>query len=78
MKYNVRYNTGAGDELGIETLDEAKRIADEGAAYTQCDIVIEDEDGEEITRRIWYGVKPDEDEENIINFGDFGFYADWN
>ena len=81
--YMIRYNTGAGDEEVNGTLDEAKAIADDGAAYTQQDIVIEDEDGNEVARRVWYGVElTDEymtdDEDKYITFGSFGFYAPWN
>ena len=81
--YWIRYGTGAGDEEIIGTLDDAKRAADDGAAYTQIDIVIEDEDGNEITRRRWWGVElTDEymtdDEDKYITFGSFGFYAPWD
>lgn len=79
MKYYINYNTGAGNEWA-DTLDEAKEIADNGAAYTQKDIVIEDEDGNEITRRPWWGVQYDEDEGDEINpicFGNFGYFGDW-
>ncbi len=34
MTYGVRYNTGAGDEQGFATVEEAQAAADEGAAYT--------------------------------------------
>lgn len=80
MKYYIRYHTGVGDEKVTGTITEAKEIADDGAAYTQQDISIEDENGNEIARRFWYGVKYNEDEndeQNPICFGDFGFYADW-
>lgn len=80
--YMIRYNTGVGDEEITGTLDTAKRIADEGAAYTQQDIVIEDESGCEVARRRWYGVELDEDEvgdeiDDYITFGRYGFYAPW-
>lgn len=77
--FNINYGTGAGNE-SAETLWEAKALADEGAAYTQADIVITDEDGDEVARRTWCGVAYDADEcgeENPINFGDYGYYTDW-
>ena len=80
--YMIRYNTGAGDEEITGTLATAKRIADDGAAYTQQDIVIEDESGDEVARRVWYGVElteedMTEDEDQYITFGSFGYYAPW-
>lgn len=77
--YIINYHTGAGNEHAA-TLDEAKRIADEGAAYTQQPIVIEDEDGREITRRPWWNVAYNGDvfpENNPICFGHYGYYGDW-
>lgn len=77
--YYIRYNTGAGDKAA-KTLEEAKRLADEGAAYTQQPIVIEDEDGREVARRPWWGVPYDEDEapeDDPIVFGDFGYFGSW-
>ena len=50
MKYYINYNTGAGNEWA-DTLEAAKELADDGAAYTQRPIIIEDEPGNEITRR---------------------------
>lgn len=81
MLYYIKYHTGAGDDTAT-TIETAKRIADEGAAYTQLDITIEDEYGNEITRRPWYGVEynPDETEDtidDIISFGKFGYYGAW-
>ena len=77
--YYIDYNTGAGNEWA-ETLEDAKALADDGAAYTQESIVIKDEDGKEITRRDWYGTGYDPDVdycEDPICFGSFGFFADW-
>lgn len=78
-KYYIDYKTGAGNECA-DNMDDAKRIADAGAAYTQQDIVIYDEDENEIARRRWCGVAYNADEcgaENPICFGSFGFYDDW-
>jgi len=79
--YRICYHTGAGDTTA-ETLEEAMRIADQGAAYTQQDISIEDADGNEVARRRWCGVEYDEDDEDLycedpICFGSFGYYSDW-
>ena len=79
MKYYINYNTGAGNEWA-DTLEEAKRMADDGAAYTQQPIVIEDEDGNEIAHRPWWGVQYDEDEgdeTDPVCFGSFGYFGDW-
>ena len=78
-RYYVNYNTGAGNEWA-DTLEAAKALADEGAAYTQVPIVIEDEDGNVVARRPWWGVAYDADEdadEAPICFGDFGYFGDW-
>lgn len=81
-KYYINYGTGAGNEYA-ETLEQAMTIADEGAAYTQRDIRVTDaESGDLAAIRPWCGVKydPDESEETedeIIAFGDFGYYGAW-
>lgn len=78
-KYYIDYGTGAGNEWVEGSIDEAKKAADDGATYTQCDIVISDENEDEIIRRKWYGYKLSEDDDvtDPIEFGDFGFYDDW-
>lgn len=84
--YLIRYNTGAGDFKITGMLWEAKKAADEGAAYTQEDICIyEIVDGDEkiVCRRAWWGYEYDEDNEdewceNPICFGSFGHYGDWS
>lgn len=82
MKYHINYHTGAGNEYVEGSLDEAKKIADDGAAYTQEPITIEDEYGEEVARRPWWGIefRPDETEESreeVLCFGSFGHYGAW-
>lgn len=77
--YYINYHTGAGDGTA-ETIERAMQIADEGAAYTQQKITIEDEHGEIVMTRYWCGVEyaPDEhDCEDPICFGSYGFYSDW-
>jgi hypothetical protein len=78
MPYTISYNTGAGDESDIDTLDEAMTTADEGARYTQQDIdIVDDVTGETLTRK-WCGCLDGLDESSDpIQFGSFGYYADW-
>lgn len=78
MKYIICYNTGAGDEEIEGTLEEAKAYADKHACYTQQDIDIYDESDKHICLRGWSGCLSDlEDQEDPIQFGDFGYYGDW-
>lgn len=79
MKYYINYHTGAGNETVDGTLEEAKRVADEDAAYTQQNIEIFDEDGDSVAIRRWVGVDYNNgyESENPIIFGSFGFYDDW-
>lgn len=79
MEYTINYNTGAGNEtIESEDLEAVKAQADEGAAYTQQPITIEDENGNEVARRSWNGVEFEEgDAEDPIRFGSSGFYGDW-
>ena len=76
----IYYCTGAGDIEGeFKSLDEAKKAADEGIAYTQESVVICDENDNEITRRTWVGCHSDfEDQENPIDYDSFGYYTDWS
>ena len=90
MKYYVSCGgTGAGDFIA-NTLGEAKRLSDGGRhSYTQMDIYIfEIEDGETEPKedskpccvRKWRGVRFDSevsDDTNPIDFGDCGYYGDW-
>jgi len=76
--YKINYHTGAGDTEFTGDILLAMATADSGAVYTQQPITIEDEDGNEVARRQWYGVLTGiEDCQNPIQFGDFGYYADW-
>lgn len=78
MKYYVNYGTGAGDEVVDGTIDEAKKVAEDGIAYTQTDIKIQTEEGEDVAVLPWYGVAPEEDDVVTARFGDFGFYGEWH
>jgi len=80
-RYHICYHTGAGDEEA-ETLEEAMKTADENAAYTQQDITIEDNAGNVLAVRHWWGVEYDEENEDAyceapICFGRYGYYDDW-
>lgn len=77
MKWFINYHTGAGDVTFDGTEEQAKAKADEGISYTQQDVTIESDEGRYIRR--WYGsTASDEDEINdIIKFGDSGFYDEW-
>jgi hypothetical protein len=82
MEYYINYNTGAGDETISGTLKDAMKAADEGAAYTQVDITIEDNNGNVIAVRSWWGTAYDPDEadyseDEAICFGSFGHYGAW-
>ncbi len=88
-KYLIDYNTGAGNNFA-DSIEDAKQKADEGAAYTQKDIVIYEgksntptSEWKEILRRNWWGVPFDPEEteetkEEIIQFGSFGYYGAWS
>lgn len=79
MKYFINYHTGAGNEWVECNLDKAKRIADDGSCYTQQSISIEDEEGNEVSRREWWGISFDTAYEmgDVIIFGEFGYYGEW-
>ena len=77
MGYYINYGTGAGNEFVDGTLEEAKKAAEEGLAYTQEDVKIQTEDGEDVAVLKWYGVQPEEDDIVTARFGDEGFYGDW-
>lgn len=77
--YFINFHTGTGNMYG-KNLTEAKSMADRNAGFTQRNISIENSDGKEICRRNWYGVeynKEEDDCEDPILFGTFGFYGDW-
>lgn len=81
-KWYVNFNNGMGEWI-TGTLDDAKALADNEAAYTQENISISDENGKIVSVRPWVGCKYDPDEEeddtnDCIFFGDFGYYASWN
>lgn len=79
QEWHIDYRTGAGNETVYGTLEQAKKIADDGAAYTQCDIVIMSADNDVVAIRRWVGVNYENgyESESPILFGTFGFYDDW-
>lgn len=77
MRYYVNFGTGAGDEWVDGALEDAKKVAEDGLAYTQTDVKIQTEDGEDVAVLNWYGVKPEEDDVVTARFGDYGFYGEW-
>lgn len=77
-KYFINYHTDAGDQVvEVYDLDEAKRIAKEGIAYTQSPITIELMDGQVITESRWWGVEPEEDSDVLEIIGG-GYYQTWS
>ena len=79
--YTIRLNIAMEDMEFTGTLEDAKRCADECAAYTETDIKIFDEDGVLVACREWWGVPYDpevDDSKSPICFGDYGYYSDWN
>lgn len=77
MRYYVNFGTGTGDEYVEGTLEDAKKVAEGGLAYTQTDVKIQTEDGEDVSVLNWHGVRPEEDDIVTAQFGDYGFYGEW-
>lgn len=80
--YFINFGTGAGNKTVCCTLEEAMKIAEEDAAYTQQSIYIYNADNYTPDSTLvavlpWYGVAADEDDTVTVNFGDFGFYGEW-
>ena len=79
MKFYVNYGLES-EIVSASDISKVLEIADKGAAYTQRDIVITDQAGAELARRRWWGTSynPNEaTEDSPIDFGDNGFYSDW-
>ena len=80
MKYYIRDNAFITPAEVNGTLEEAKAFADERASYTEQSIYITDEYGNSVAYRPWEGVQFDpelEEEEEIIDFGKWGYYGPW-
>ena len=82
MMYIVNWHTGVEDDA-FDTLGKAMRFADANACYTQQNITIEDDDGNLICERHWWGTAISNlDDDDIvlydqIDFGAYGYYDDW-
>ncbi|MEI5888241.1 hypothetical protein WBS53_27700 [Bacillus albus] len=76
-KYIVNYHTGVTEKVEVSDLSEAKKVAEEGIAYTQESITIETLDAEVITTAYWYGVSQKEGDEVLEVVGG-GFYQTWS
>jgi hypothetical protein len=75
-KYIIDYLTGVKHVVEVADLDEAKKIAEQGIAYTQQSVVIRDEHCFQISRSYWIGTPPEEDDEVLTIIGG-GFYQAW-
>lgn len=73
--YTIDYHTGVVREVDAE-LDQVKRQAVSGIAYTQENISIR-LDGEVVTTARWYGLEPEADDDVLMRVGD-GFYQMWD
>ena len=82
-KYYIEFNTGVDRLEVVGTLDDAKKEADECAAYTQCNIQIFDDRGKIIAMRKWWNTAFDPElfddgaDADIIDYGSFGYYDEW-
>ncbi len=75
--FYVNYGTGAGDEYIQGSLDDAKKLAEEGLAYTQQSVRIKNESGKDVAVLPWYDTEPEEYDVVTARFGDSGFYGEW-
>lgn len=75
--YVVEAN-GISYESDFDRLSLVKDEADKWISYCQSDLTI-NKDNEVVAIRRWYGVEPTEEdkERDIIQFGSFGFYDEW-
>lgn len=77
-KFTIDFHTGIQDEIYVKDLDEAKLTAEERIAYTQENITILGEDGEVLAMARWFGVDPEEDDENVLQEIGEGHYQRWD
>jgi len=73
--YVVNFGTGAGNEE-LESLESAKTFAVDNCSYTGESIKIE-QGGEEVATLPFYGVAAADDDVVSADFGDNGFYGEW-
>lgn len=74
--FTIKYGSGVIEHVD-GSLEEAKAEAVEGMAYTQQNVRILDDNGAEVLVSNWYGVEPGEDDAVLMQFGSYGFYAEW-
>lgn len=75
--FEIRLNSLMEVEEFHGTLEEAEKQADEGICYNQQDASIYYH-GKLAARRAWVGcLEGIDDNDDPIQFGDFGYYADW-
>lgn len=74
--YKIDYGTGVVQTVEGD-LEAAKKAAVEGMSYTQENVKIFDEDDNLVAISRWYGVQPEEDDEVLADFGEYGFYGEW-
>lgn len=76
VKFYINYNTGAGNDWEA-TFEKAKETAMFGSNYTGKNITIENENGGVLACLPWHNYPPTEDDTALIEYGNFGFYGDW-
>lgn len=76
-KYYVNFGTGVGNKE-VKTIQEGIDYVEKNLSYTQKRIEIRRlEDDEVVIYLPWWGVKAEEDDIVICDFGNYGFYGDW-
>lgn len=78
--FHINYNNGMKNDLyalSFDQLEWVEDFAEEFMSYTGHDVVIYDHMGKEVSRSEWYGVKPEEDDEVLMQFDDYGYYTNW-
>lgn len=79
--YTIDYNNGVVNTCD-GSLEDAKKLADDCAGYSQHNIYINNDKGERVAGRSWYGVQfdpadTDETEDEVIQFGSYGYFGAW-
>lgn len=77
-KFIIDYNTGITDEVEVADLAEAKKIAEEGMAYTGVSVIIKDSNGEAVTESRWWPHAPTDEDFVLVQIGSEGFYEVWS
>lgn len=82
--YIVDFGNGIVEEIEADSLESAMNITDTRIGYTQESVSITSTDGNgEKYIRKWWGVPfdpnlyEDEEDKDIINYGQFGYYDEW-